>query len=296
MLAAVSVSEAFQNITANRIVVGILIAVAGYVALRFIAALTGHLARRRFAQQARMLLQKLILYVGSIVLLLVVLGHMGVDLTALLGAAGIAGIAFGFASQTSLSNIISGLFLISEKPFAVGDWIQVGEMDGYVLSIDLLSVKIRKHNNEYVRIPNETLLKSDVVNISRFPVRRYDFTVGVAYKENAERVHAILMEVARSNRYTLHEPEPQIYLARFGDSAIEFTLGVWHAREDWLRVRYTILEEIKARFDADGIEIPFPHRSLYAGSATAPFPIRLVRDKDVPGEAGPAAAPGGTSS
>ncbi|MBM4042587.1 MAG: mechanosensitive ion channel family protein [Planctomycetes bacterium] len=277
-LAAISWEDVFKGATVRTVIVAIAIAVVGYVLLRSLSALVGQLARRRLTPQATMLIRKLIFYVGAVILLIVVLQQLGVDLGALLGAAGIAGIAIGFASQTSLSNIISGLFLISEKPFAVGDWIRVGHYDGYVLSIDLLSVKIRTHGNQFIRIPNETLVKTEVVNISRFPIRRTDIMVGVAYKENAARVLDVLFDAAHKSPFVLEEPKPEIYMKSFGESAMEFFVGVWHTREDWREVRNTFPQDIKERFDAEGIEIPFPHRSLYAGATTPPFPIRIVRD------------------
>ncbi|HUT35217.1 MAG TPA: mechanosensitive ion channel family protein [Planctomycetota bacterium] len=278
MSAAIEWSEVFKGTTVRTVIVAVLIAVAGYALLRSASALAGRLARQRLTPQATMLVRKMIFYIGAVILLIVVLQQVGVNLGALLGAAGIAGIAIGFASQTSLSNLVSGIFLISEKPFAVGDWIQVGGNNGYVLSIDLLSVKIRTHGNQYIRIPNETLLKAEVINISRFPLRRFEFMVGVAYKEDVARVLELLFDVARKNHFVLEEPGPLIYMKSFGDSALEFFVGVWHTRTDWEEVRKTLPQEIKERFDAEGIEIPFPHRTLYTGAATAPFPIRIVAD------------------
>jgi len=96
------------------------------------------------------------------------LSDLGVDLSILLGAAGILTVALGFASQTSASNIISGLFLIGEKPFAVGDVIRVSGTVGEVISIDLMSVKLRTFDNLFVRIPNETMIKTEVTNLMRF--------------------------------------------------------------------------------------------------------------------------------
>jgi len=134
---------------------------------------------------------------------------MGFQLSVLLGAAGILSVAIGFASQTSASNLISGLFLIGEGPFAIGDFIRVGTTEGEVLSIDLLSVKLRTPDNLFVRIPNEQLIKSEVVNLTRFAIRRLNLAVGVAYKEDIPRVRHILMQVATDNPLCLNEPAPR---------------------------------------------------------------------------------------
>lgn len=252
----------------------------GFPALFALSAVAGKAAAKRFSPQATMLLRKGIVYFGSALLLVTALTQMGFKLTALLGAAGIAGVAIGFAAQTSVSNIISGLFLVSEKPFEVGDLIQVGDTRGIVLSIDLLSVKLRTLDNQFVRVPNETLIQSQVTNITRFPIRRLDINVGVAYKEDPARVREVLLDVARQNPYCLDEPEPLVLFKSFGDSALEFLFGVWFAKADIFDVWNSIMRDIKDRFDAEGIEIPFPHRTLYTGEVTKPFPVQIVGTAD----------------
>ena len=185
-------------------------------------------------------------------------------------------VAVGFASQTSASNIISGLFLIGERPFSVGDIIRLDDTMGEVLSIDLLSVKLLTADNLFVRIPNETLIKSQVTNVTRFPIRRVDIRVGVAYKEDLSKVRRVLFEVARKNTLALEEPTPEVTFLDFGDSALDLQFSVWVQKENYLNLKSAITEEIKNAFDRAGIEIPFPHRSLYAGSVTEPFPVRIV--------------------
>jgi len=256
----------------------ILLVAVGFPLLLFVSSLAGRAAKKRFTAQTSMLIRKAIFYFGSILIIMTVLYQMEFKLTAILGAAGIAGIAIGFASQTSISNIISGLFLISEKPFAVGDLIQIGDTKGIVLSIDLLSVKLRTFDNQYIRIPNETLIKNQVTNVTRFPIRRLDIKLGVAYKEDLSKVREVLLDIAEKNPYCLDEPEPIVHLVNFGDSALELLFAVWCVKTDYLELSAKIMQEIKERFDAEGIEIPFPHRTLYAGAATEPFPVRVVSD------------------
>jgi small-conductance mechanosensitive channel len=200
--------------------------------------------------------------------------ELGFDLSVLLGAAGILTVAIGFASQTSASNVISGLFLLGERPFAVGDVIRVGGTTGEVLSVDLLSVKLRTFDNLFVRIPNETMIKSEVTNLRRFAIRRVDLQVGVAYKEDLREVREVLLEVANRNPLCLEEPAPLIIFQGYGDSSINHQFSVWAKTENFLELRNSIPVEIKEAFDEHGIEIPFPHRTLYTGSETDPFPVR----------------------
>ena len=261
------------------LVVVVVVIAVGIVVIKILNTITGRVTRRYLSQQYKMLIRKGIRYTGSVILLFIVLHLLGVKITALLGAAGIVGIAVGFASQTSMSNLISGLFLISEKPFEIGDVIKVGDTVGVVLSIDLLSVKIKTFDNRYIRIPNEKLLGSELTTITRFPIRRLDINLGVAYKTDVNHLKSVLREIAAANPYCLDEPEPLIVFTNFGDSALEFLFGVWFYKTDYLNLKNSIMQEIKERFDREEIEIPFPHLSLYSGSITDPMPIRVVNDR-----------------
>ncbi len=245
----------------------------------FLSSIVTKNLSRKITPQVSMLVRKGIFYSGCIFVVVTILQQFGFKLSVLLGAAGVAGIAIGFASQTSVSNIISGIFLISEKPFLIGDMIKVGETTGTVLSIDLLSVKLRTFDNQYVRLPNETLIKNQVNNITHFPIRRLDINLGVAYKEDIARVERILKDIAARNVWCLDEPEPLVIFTNFGNSALELLFAVWCEKTEFLKLRKSIMLEIKNRFDAEGIEIPFPHITLYSGSVTEPFPITIAEKK-----------------
>jgi small-conductance mechanosensitive channel len=250
----------------------------GIVLARFAAALTQKTTGVQLGPHRAMLARRLVYYLVLGLFLISALHELGFSLGVLLGAAGILSVALGFASQTSASNLISGLFLISERPFAVGDVITIGNTTGEVISIDLLSVKLRTFDNLFVRIPNESVIKSEVKTLTRFPIRRYDVQMGIAYKEDIDRAREVLMAVADKNPLCLEEPKPLFIFLGFGDSALNFQFSVWASQQNFLAVRNSIQEEIKLAFDEAGIEIPFPHRTLYAGSMTEPFPVRMVED------------------
>lgn len=253
---------------------GILLVGLGLV---FLAARLVHRAMQpHFSEHHILLAQKGLLYVGIVLVICTVLIHLKVNLTAVLGAAGIVTVAIGFAAQTSLSNLISGLFLLGERPFEVGDLIIVGNTRGIVLSIDLLSVKLRTLDNLFVRMPNETLIKAEVTTVTRFPIRRMDINVGVAYKEDVAKVARVLREVVDANPNSLNEPEPLILFKDFGASSLDFLVGIWFEKTKFLDLKNSIMREIKERFDAEGIEIAFPHLTVYAGSDTPPFPVQVT--------------------
>lgn len=255
----------------------VLIVLVGFTLVILFARMVGSRAKKKLTPHLAQLVQKVVFYAGFIIVVATALIELNVNLTAVLGAAGIATVAIGFAAQTSLSNLISGLFLLGERPFQVGDLIVVGSTRGIVLSIDLLSVKLRTLDNLFVRLPNETLIKTEVTTVTRFPIRRMDIVVGVAYREDPKRILKVLREIADANPHSLDEPEPLILFRDFGASSLDFLFGLWFEKSNFLVLKNSIMCDIKARFDAEGIEIAFPHLTVYAGSETDPFPVQMSR-------------------
>jgi small-conductance mechanosensitive channel len=248
--------------------------VVGLVLVRLLAVVSQRYVMRKSTLQRQMIVRKIISYTGFFLVLMAVLGELGVKLTALLGAAGIVGIAVGFASQTSVSNIISGLFLISEKPFAIGDVIKIGTTTGIIQSIDLLSIKIRTFDNLFVRIPNEKILTSEVTNITRFPIRRMDIVFQVDYGQDLSKIHGILSGVASGNPWSLDEPEPVIMFTEFKESGIEVLLGLWFAKTDFMDLKNSIMKDLSSRFAAEGIRFAHPRRSVRVTPTSEETPRR----------------------
>lgn len=242
--------------------------VAGRSAARFM--------EQRTTRHHTVMVRRLVFYVIVMLFAVAALREAGFSLDVVLGAAGILTVAIGFASQTSASNMISGLFLLVEKPFEIGDVIEADATIGEVVGIDMLSVKLRTPDNLYVRIPNETLIKTRVVNRSRFPIRRLDLTVGIAYAEDVERVEALLLKLAEKNPVCLEEPKPFVLVTAFGPSSVDLQFSFWVPKDKVLDGRSSIMVAIKQALDREGIEIPFPHTSIYAGSHSEPFRVQLL--------------------
>lgn len=191
-----------------------------------------------------------------------VLKELGVGLGPLLGAAGVLSVAIGFAAQTSVSNIISGVFLIGERPFVVGDLIEVAGTRGFVVSVELLSIKLRTLDNLMVRIPNESMLKSNLFNYTHFPIRRVDVIVPIPHDADLARVEALLLDLAAEAPLALAEPEPLFIISEIAPSAINLQLSVWGLTADWLNLKNDLLKRIQVLFAAEGIVMPVPRVAL----------------------------------
>ena len=156
------------------------------------------------------LVTKLIKYAFYVIIIFLILGLFNIKLTALFGAAGIAGIAIGFAAQTSFSNIISGLFLLTEHALTVGDYITIGTEAGTIDSINMLSVRIHTPDNQYIRIPNETIINANLKNSSYFPIRRFSLSVTISYDADLKSAVELLKNVPQQCSLHIPEPEPPI--------------------------------------------------------------------------------------
>ena len=227
------------------------------------------ITRGRLTEHRALMLRKALQYSAWAVAIIVIFKRLGIDSSAILGAAGIAGVAVGFAAQTSMSNLISGLFLLSEKPCQIGDVITVENTTGVVLSIDLLSVKLRTFDNLFIRIPNETIIKTNLVNITRFPVRRLEIALNVPYREDPARIRTLLSRLAEENVYCLQNPAPLFCITGLDTNGINLSFYIWFEKTRFLDLRNTFYEAMLAAFKKEGIEFS-AQRVVVAESEAAP--------------------------
>ena len=241
------------------------------IVFNLIQLITGRLLKNRLNPQRTFIVKKSIKYTGFVMAMLFFFRNIGVDTSAILGAAGVIGIAVGFAAQTTISSLISGFFLLSEKPFKVGDAIRVDSADilGIVLTVDILSVKIRTFDNLYMRIPNETLFKSNVVNLSRFPIRRLNVTFNLTYNADLERVKEILTDIAAKNTYVLDNPAPLFRIEDFGRAGPVIIFNVWFDKDQFLETRTSMYMAIQKRFAEENIELPYQKMDIKINSGEA---------------------------
>lgn len=236
----------------------LLIVVVGGLLVRLLAGLFTRAFLRGMKDQSRIATRKTITYVGVGILAVVALDQLGIELTALLGAAGVIGIAVGIASQASLSNVISGLFLVSEKTFELGDVIRLGERTGVVHSIDPLSIKLRTFDNLLVRIPNQQIIESELVNITKFPIRRFDLILTVPADQPLEAVMEALKETPRTIDLCLDEPEPIVLLKEVSKGNVEIQLGVWFEKANFVAVKNAVIVGVQRKFEERGIRFGEP--------------------------------------
>lgn len=228
-----------------------------YVFFKILKALSKKFLFKKMSMQTQHIIKKAIDYSAFVTIVLTVFHRLGIDVSGLLGAAGIAGIAIGFAAQTSVSNVISGLFVITERAFKIGDTIEIEDIIGTVQSINLLSVALKTFDSQYVRVPNETIIKANLINYSHFPFRRIKTELSVSYDTDLRRAETILIDTAKKNRFVVADPAPSVLWTAFASSGISCALLAWTSVQDYGTARNSIFIDIDERLKAEGIEIPF---------------------------------------
>lgn len=205
-------------------------------------------------------------FVGSLaniilkVLLLVSVASMiGVETTSFVAAIGAAGLAIGLALQGSLANFAGGVLILLFRPFKVGDWIEGQGVAGTVDGIQIFHTTLKTGDNKVVIVPNGSLSNGNITNFSREKTRRVDINIGIDYGCDIKVARQVLLDIARDPRVQ-RNPEPVVFVTGLGESAINISLRVWVATEDYWGVTFDFIERAKERLDEVGIGIPFPQR------------------------------------
>lgn len=208
-----------------------------------------------------------IIFATAVVLALDILG---INVMPFVAGAGVAGVAIGFAAKDTLSNLIAGVLLIIDRPFEVGDRIEVWSAPrgsatwGDVLDVGLRATRIRTTDNIVIIIPNNEIMTRDIVNYTAINERiRVRINVGVSYNANIDRAKELVVEVAKSAEWVAAEPAPKVVVRNFGESSVDLQLRVWidNARKRMDTISY-ITDKMKEALDGEGIEIPYPRRDI----------------------------------
>ncbi|HDD59689.1 MAG: mechanosensitive ion channel family protein [Thermoplasmata archaeon] len=226
----------------------------------------------RLSKQPLSLLIKGVKYTIYIIAIMMVLPILGVNPSGILVAGGILGIVIGFASQSVVSNLISGIFLISEKPIQIGDVVEVGGTTGEVTDIRILSTTIKTFDGTLVRVPNNTVFNSPITNYIYHKVRRFGYVVGIRYRDDGEKAVEVIKEVLDEHPLVLKSPEPLIFVDELADNSVNIVIKVWAPVEVWYSVKMELLWKIKVALEEAGVEIPFPQTEVWFNT-----PLRIEK-------------------
>ena len=205
-----------------------------------------------------------LVYISLLIFVIIAaLAQVGIQTTSLIAILGAASLAIGLALQGSLANFAAGVLLIIFRPFKVGDYVECGGTAGAVEEIQIFTTQLKTPDNKKIIVPNAKVLGDNITNYSAKETRRVDLLIGVSYTDDLQKVENVLQDVLAKNERVLKDPAPTIAVMELADSSVNFAVRPWVKTADYWSVYFDLTKNIKLRFDAEGIAIPFPQRDVH---------------------------------
>jgi len=203
-------------------------------------------------------------YYGIIIIAVILaLPLLGINTSGLLVAGGVTGIVIGFASQSIVGNLISGLFIMAERPIKIGSQVEIDNERGFVEDIGVMSTILRNYDGLFIRIPNEKVFTNNIVNISANIARRIEYTIGIRYTDDAEKAIKIIGDLIEDHPFVLKKPTPDVYVNNLGENAVELIVKAWAPASQWYTTKKELLWKIKTNLEKECIYVPFPQRVVW---------------------------------
>jgi len=231
----------------------------------------------------------IVTYLLYLATFLIILPYLHFDLSGLFVAGGIIALALAFATQNIVANLVSGLFLMFERPIKIGDNISINSLTATVQNIQIMSTIVRTFDGIYVRIPNSKLFTSDITNLVIHPARRFEYIIGIRYKDDAGKAISIIRDMIDKQPYALKSPGPSVYVDKLDSSSVNIVVKVWAPSLYWWGLRTELLWKLKVELEKNGIQIPFPQQEVWFNnilkadmkSVKEPPPIREIPYQEI---------------
>src|SRR3989338_8872868 len=249
----------------SKILTIIIILVIGYIAIKIITKLIARFFDRvDFDRGVETFIENASKVILWIVLLIILLSNLGVNVTGLLAGLGILGIIVGFALQDTLGNLASGVFIILNKPFKVGDWINVGSIVGMVEKVGIAACELNSPDNIKITIPNKKIWGDVIQNYTGNKFRKlFNLEVGISYDSDIDKAIKIINSVLSKDNRVLKDPAPEVVVKSLSESSVVIAIRPAVKGSDYWPSYFHILKSIKQEFDKNGIKIPFPQRDIW---------------------------------
>ncbi|MCJ7686605.1 MAG: mechanosensitive ion channel family protein [Desulfobacteraceae bacterium] len=253
----------YGNVTVLDLAMALIILVVSIGLAKAFALYTRRLLKEKVDKGHLEIVVKVLYYAIVVTAVFVVLPLLGVKPSGLLVAGGVVGLAIGFASQSIIGNLISGIFLIIERPIKMGQSVNIEGTVGIVEDIRIMSTTLRTFEGLFVRIPNQKVFTTNITNYVANVARRVDYTIGIPYTAEAEKAISLIKKLIEAEPFALKNPEPMVYVGNLGDNSVDLQVRFWAPVSEWFSVKSKMLWRMKKTLEEEGIEIPFPQRVLW---------------------------------
>ena len=254
---------------------------------KWIAGIAERALTRADVEPTAVLFLRKVAYIALlVVLVLAALQVVGVPMTSMIAVLGAAGLAIGLALKDSLSNIASGVMLVSLKPFRVGHIVTIAGETGKVESVSIFQTVLRGADNQTIVLPNSLITTDSIINLTPDVMRRIELVIGIAYNDDIDAARGVALKVMQADERVLSEPAPDVLVYALADNSVNLGIRCHVANADFFITKCELTERIKKAFDEIGVSIPFPQRDVHmyhhvAADAAAAGQYRLVSDTTV---------------
>ena len=251
--------------SSSKIIAIVIILVIGYIIIKIITKIVAKFFDKvDFDRCVETFIENAIKVVLWVILLIIALSNLGVNVTGLLAGLGILGIIVGFALQDTLGNLASGVFIILNKPFKVGDWINVGSIVGMVEKVGIAACELNSPDNIKITIPNKKIWGDIIQNYTGNPTRKiFNLDVGISYDSDIDKAIKIVNNILKNDSRVLKDPQPEVVVKSLADSSVVLAIRPAVNTKDYWPVYFDAIKAIKQQFDNNGIKIPFPQRDIW---------------------------------
>ena len=258
-----SSTEILGSITADDIVLAVLVLIIGYIVIRIMSLTLERYVAKKIKKDNAELAYRFIFYPLLTVLVLTVLSILHINITSFVATAGVLGIILGFAAQSTVSNIISGIFLLADDNFEIGDIVEIDKIIGVIVDIGFMFTKIRTWDNLYVTLPNKVVADSKVINISKYDIRRILLNFTVNYGEDIDKVRKVSLKAANDDVDVVDDPKSNFVILNMGNDGINVRLEAWVPAKIYWPIERRLTESLNRNLQDAGIELPYPQRTVH---------------------------------
>ncbi|MCF7220417.1 mechanosensitive ion channel family protein [Marilutibacter chinensis] len=248
-----------------RLAIGLVVFYIGLRVARWLAGASERGLSRASVDPIAVRFLRKVVYVGLLVVLILGLlqGVFGVAPTSMIAVLGAAGLAIGMALKDSLSNVASGVMLVSLKPFRVGDIVTIAGETGMVEDVSIFQTKLRGADNQLVVLPNSLITSDSIINLTPDVRRRIELVIGIGYTDDIDIARKVALDIMAADERILAEPAPDVLVYELADNSVNLGIRCHVANADWFVTKCELTERIKKGFDASGVSIPFPQRDVH---------------------------------
>lgn len=190
-------------------------------------------------------------------LAVVILDTWGIKMSSIIAVFSVCGLALSLAVKDSLANVAGGIIVLFSKPFEVGDYIKIDSVEGTVIHINILHTKLNTFDNKAIYIPNGQVSDEKIINYTREESRRLDLVFSISYHNDFEQAKKLISRIIDAHPLALKDPAPLVRVCEFASSSVNIAVKVWVKSSDYWSLNYDLLEQVKHKFDEEGISIPF---------------------------------------